>query len=70
MIQSFLAEGWIDALKTVGVSVSRPEQKMDTIQKLLWEDIIKPLWHTRNDILQKTKNRYLEVENEILGDRI
>lgn len=68
MPQGFLAQGWQSALKSVGTD--KPEQKMATLQCIVWMDIVEPLWQTQNDILHKENNLYKDRETEQLGDRI
>ena len=68
MARGFLVVGWHDAIAATGAR--HPERKMDALQRLIWSDVVTPLWHTRNDILHKSVNRNREHEDQSLMEKI
>ena len=48
MVRGFLATGWMDALKLAGVK--NPERKMNTLQALVWDTVVEPIWQQRNKL--------------------
>lgn len=68
MIRGFVAAQWEIAMDELGVS--KPDSKADTILRLMWEEVLTPLWNTRNDILHRQNNAFREVEGDRLAERI
>ena len=68
MPRGFLAVGWLDAIKATGAR--HPERKMNSLLRLVWNEVVLPLWYTRNDILHKKENKNKEREDNSLAERI
>ena len=68
MPRGFLAVGWQDAIKATGAK--NPEQKMDALQRLMWDDVVSPLWSVRNDIMHRKENKHQEQEDRSLTEKI
>ena len=68
MVRGFVVKKWESAIDAMGVS--KPDRAMDAMLRLLWEDVLTPLWHTRNDILHRNNNKFKEVEGTRLAERI
>ena len=68
MIRGFLAQGWMEAL--IEAKVDNPERRMNTLQRMVWEVVVDPLWQTRNNILHEDKNKYNTAENEKLTAKL
>ena len=68
MLRGFLAEGWYTALQKSGCD--HPDTRMSELQNMIWSEVFDPLWSTRNDILFRSRNKFDEVDNEQLGERI
>ena len=60
--------GWQDAIKATGAK--NPEQKMDALQRLMWDDVVSPLWSVRNDIMHRKENKHQEQEDRSLTEKI
>ena len=43
---------------------------MDALQHLVWDDVVQPLWHTRNDILHGMENKHKERKESSLMEKI
>ena len=67
MIRGFVAQDWETALNKFG---DRADRRMETLLQLLWDDVMTPLWKTRNDILHAKTNRYHEATDEMMSERI
>ena len=48
MLRDFLAQGWMTAISAAGSS--HPERRMNTLQHMIWDTIMDPLWQERNTI--------------------
>lgn len=68
LVRGFVVKQWETAMDTLGVS--KPDRTMDSMLRLLWEDVLTPLWHTRNEILHRNNNKFKEVEGTRLAERI
>ena len=55
-------------LKFLGVS--NPERRVDSILKMIWEDILDPLWDQRNRILHNEANKYNVAEDKIISTKL
>lgn len=47
-----------------------PERKVDTLQRLVWDEAVLPLWDTRNDTMHRSKNRHTTCEDAMLSETI
>ena len=68
MPRGFLARGWYDAIKTTGAK--HPERRMDSLQRLVWTEVVNPLWETRNELMHRNENRHREAEEVMLTEKI
>ena len=68
MLRGFLAKGWMTAIEAAGAS--HPERRMNALQSMIWDMIMDPLWHERNDIKHRKDNAYDVVDDERLAVRI
>ena len=68
MARGFLVKGWQEAIETTGVK--HPDRKMSALQRLVWSEVVTPLWNTRNDILHKGENKHKEHEDQFLAEKI
>ena len=68
MLRGFLAVGWQDAIKSTGAR--QPERKMNALLRLVWDGIVLPLWHQRNDIMHQKENKNREKEDSSLAEKI
>ena len=68
ILRGFLAKGWSVALLRMNTQL--PLQTMAKILRLIWDDIVAPIWHVRNDILHKNENHLITKEFDDLGLRL
>ena len=68
MLRDFLAKGWMTAIAKSGVA--HPDRQMITLQRLIWDTIMDPLWQERNKIMHQNKNEYNGAEDERFSGRI
>ena len=47
-----------------------PKCKMDTLQRLVWDNAVSLAWQVRNDIMRWTQCRHQEHEDKSLTDKI
>ena len=66
--RGFISSEWHNHLKFLGVS--NPERRVDSILKMIWEDIFDPLWDQRNRILHDEANKYNVAEDKILSTKL
>ena len=43
---------------------------MDSLQRLVWDDVVSPLWATRNELMHRNDNRHREAEDTTLTKNI
>ena len=65
MLRGFLAKEWKTAIEAMGVS--HPEQRMNTLQQMIWDTIMDPLWQERNNIKHWKDNAYGVVDDKRLA---
>ena len=53
MLRCFLVKGWMTAMEESGAP--HPDRCMDTLQHLIWDTVTDPLWHERNEIINRRK---------------
>ena len=68
MLQGFPEEGSTTVIEESGIS--HPDRRMNTLQRLIWDTVTYPLWQARNEIIQRSKNKYNSIEDECLLERI
>ena len=61
MVRGFLTTGWMNALELVGVK--NPERKINTLQALVWDTVVDPIWQQRNKLQHATENEYNKKDN-------
>ena len=66
--RGFLGKQWAIAMKETGSS--HPDRRMNTLQPMLWEAWVTPIWTTRNNILHGPSNYYMVTENRQLAKEI
>ena len=68
MLRGFLAKGWHIAMVDAGVR--QANQRMNALQKIIWEYFFEPIWKTRKEIFHRSNNRYNAEENRQMAARI
>ena len=68
MLRGFLVKGWEAAIAATGAR--HPDRLADTMLRLIWDEIIDPMWATRNDILHRQQNNFDAVEQEQMAERM
>ena len=58
---------WREVLHISGVS--HPEHRMATLQRMMWERIVEPLWVIQNCNLHQQKNHFDLVEEENMAEQ-
>ena len=66
MIRGYLTTAWREVLRISGVS--HPERRMVTLQQMMWETIVEPLWAIQNDNLHRQKSHFDSVEEENMAE--
>lgn len=66
--RGFLAVGWFDAIAATGAN--HPQRKLDALQKMVWFDVVLPLWYERNTVMHGRSSRNSAKEDESLNERI
>ena len=56
------------AIEATGAS--HPERWMNALQSMIWDTIMDPLWHERNNIKYRKDNAYDVADDERLAARI
>ena len=67
-IRGFLTIHWMEALQHL--RIQHPIRLMTKLTRFLWDDVITPLWTTRNNILHNQENFISEQTHSQLGDRM
>ncbi len=67
-IRGFLSTDWLRLLRSY--DNTSPEQKLARLIRIIWDQLIEPLWNTRNDILHRNANYVSESMHAQLGDRL
>ena len=68
MLRGFLVKGWMTAVEKVGAP--HLEQRMNTIQCVIWDTILDPLWQEHNEIKHWKDSKYNVADDERLSGRI
>ena len=68
LLRGFIVKEWRDAAKALGVS--NPDRTAASILRFLWEDICRPLWDIRNDILHRGRNNAKAAEDSTLAEAL
>ncbi|KAL9183004.1 LOW QUALITY PROTEIN: hypothetical protein ACHAXT_004791 [Thalassiosira profunda] len=66
MLRGFLVKGWEAAIAATGAN--HPDRLADAMQQLIGDEIIDPMWATRNDILHRQQNNFDAVEQEQMAE--
>lgn len=67
-IRGYLSTSWMEALQRL--RIPHPIRMMTKLIRFLWDDVINPLWVTRNNILHKQENSISGLTHTQLGDRM
>lgn len=67
-IRGFLSTEWLRLLRSY--DNTSPEQKLARLIWIIWDQLVEPLWTTRNDILHRNTNYVSENTHAQLGDRL
>ena len=68
MVRGFIATGWYEAIKATGAKY--PERKMNALLRLVWGEVVLPMWQTRNDIMHRRENKNKEMEDRALAEKL
>ena len=68
MLRGFLAAEWCTAMQDSGVK--EPELRMISLQRLIWDEWVTPIWRNRNELMHKQVNRHQAAEDRGLNERI
>ena len=67
-LRGFLSVHWMEALQHL--RIKHPLRLLTKLVRFLWDDVILPLWTTRNNILHNQENFISEHTHSQLGDRV
>lgn len=68
LLRGIIALEWIRILTDMGMP--HPQRMMVFIVRTIWDDVVQPLWSTRNNILHNNPNFTSELTHTQLGDRM
>ena len=68
MMCGFLAAEWCTAMQDSGAQ--KPDRRMISLQRLIWDEWVTPIWKNRNKLMHKQVNRYQAAEDRRLNERI
>ena len=67
-VKGYLSYGWLRLLRSY--DSHQPERRLARLIRIIWDDLIDPIWTTRNDILHHHTNYVSEGTHAQLGDRL
>ena len=68
MIRGFLSKEWKEILRRNGTR--HPEYQMSKILKIVWEDVVLPIWEQRNEIQHSKDSRYVREIDRKLNEEL
>ena len=68
LMRGFLTIGLHQALENAGCK--HPERQMNALQKIIWEEWVRPIWETRNQLMYDHLNRFNAAEERELNARM
>ena len=69
MATGFLSTQWFEAIRSCP-NIIYPQQCIDDILALIWDQLFETIWHCRNDILYQPQNHVVSAETTQMIERL